>query len=180
MIFEIYSHRFAEIILNSDFQIRKEIDLIIKRITFDDVIKKFNHDNLTKNQVGKKVSVAKQSTINTLFREEFIKLGWDTEKNVFDDPENDLIIDFWKRDIGLDVAFNHRSFIGGDLLRFQAASEVKNIIKLGIYICPKKSFAKIVSPKDGSSMVNFERSVWYLQTLFQVLTVPILLIGLTE
>jgi hypothetical protein len=26
---------------------------------------------------------------------------------VFNDPENDLVIDFWKRNIGVDVAFNH-------------------------------------------------------------------------
>ncbi len=98
-------------------------------------------------------------------------------KNVFNDRENDLAIDFWKHNIGIDVAFNHRSFIGGDLLRLQAAAEVKTIIKVGVYICPTKEFAKIVS-EDGSSMVVFERTKWYLENFKPVLTAPIFLVGL--
>jgi hypothetical protein len=69
-----------------------------------------------------------------------------------------LAIDFWKRKVGIDVAFNHRSFIGGDLLRLQAAAEVKNVINVGVYICPTRDFARAVSPKDASSMVSFERT----------------------
>lgn len=69
--------------------------------------------------------------------------------------------------------------IGGDLLRFQAAAEVKNSIKVGAYVCPVKEFAKIVSPKDGTSMVVYERVKWYLDKFYPVLTTPILLIGLS-
>ena len=98
----------------------------------------------------------------------------------FNDPDNDLTIDFWKRNVGVDVAFNHRSFIGGDLLRLQAGAEVMNVIKLGVYICPTKTFSKLVSPKDSSSMVNFERTRWFLESFYSVFTVPILLIGLRE
>jgi hypothetical protein len=88
-------------------------------------------------------------------------------------------IDFWKRNVGMDIAFNHRSFIGGDLLRFQAAAEVKDVINVGVYVCPTKIFAKLVSPKDASSMVTYERTKWYLENFYPVLTAPILLIGLT-
>jgi hypothetical protein len=95
------------------------------------------------------------------------------------DPENDLAIDFWKREVGVDVAFIHRSFIGGDLLRLQAGAEVRNIIKVGVYVCPTKSFTKSVSRKDGGSMVCFERVKWYLENFYPVFTVPILLLGLT-
>lgn len=115
-----------------------------------------------------------------MFRELFSQKGWEVEKNVFNDPDNDLTIDFWKRKIGVDVAFNHRSFIGGDLLRLQAGAEVKNVITVGIYICPMKEFAKLVQPNDASSMVSFERTKWYLQNFYSVFTVPILLIGLKE
>jgi len=89
------------------------------------------------------------------FSRESSARGWQTEKNVFKDPENDLVIDFWKRNIGVDVAFNHRSFIGSDLLRLQAAAEVKNIINVRVYICPTKEFAKVVSPKDCTSIGRF-------------------------
>lgn len=178
MLYETYSHRFADIILNSDYEIKKEIDSIIHSLDFSVVCKKFDDDNTEKKAKGKKESQGKQATINAILRSDFKKKGWELEKNVFNDPENDLTIDFWKRSIGVDVAFNHRSFIGGDLLRLQAAAEVKNIIKVGIYICPVKDFAKIVSPKDASSMVNFERTKWYLDNFYPVFTLPILLIGL--
>lgn len=121
----------------------------------------------------------KQRILNDYFRKGFVSKGWDEEKKVFDgEGENDLRIDFWKRSVGVDVAFNHRSFTGGDLLRFQAAAEVANQMKLGIYICAMKSFLKELSPKDFSSLVNFERTQWYLESFHPVLTVPILLIGI--
>lgn len=176
---ELYAHRYADIILNSDIAIKNDIENTIRKITFSDAAKKYNIDNILKKQRGKNTSKGKQSTLNLMFKDEFSKLGWDIEKSVFTGSDNDLIIDFWKRDIGLDVAFNHRSFIGGDLLRFQAAAEVKNLIKIGVYICPTKAFAKIVSP-DGASMVTFERTKWYLETLYPVITVPIWLIGLND
>lgn len=178
MIYESYAHRFADIILNSDYSLKREIEQIIQSIDFNDVQKRFDKENQQRKSTGKKPAKGKQSTINLIFREAFINKGWENEKNVFDDPKNDLAIDFWKRNVGVDIAFSHRSFIGGDLLRFQAAAEVKNVINVGVYICATKSFAKLVSPSDASSMVSYERTKWYLETLYPVLTVPILLVGL--
>lgn len=90
-----------------------------------------------------------------------------------------MVIDFWKNKIGIDVAFNHRSFIGGDLLRLQAGAEIKNMINLGIYVCGTKNFLKRVS-HDHCSIVSFERVKWYLDNFYSVLTVPVLLIGFEE
>ena len=118
--------------------------------------------------------------MNEKFKSEFIERGWEEEKSVFgSDEDNDLRIDFWKREVGVDVAFNHRSFIGGDLLRFQAAAEVVNEMKMGIYICGTKELMSKVSPFP-SSLVNFERTKWYLEKFYQVLTVPIYLIGIDK
>lgn len=176
---EIYAHRFADIILNADYALKQEIEDVIKSISFDTILIEYEIENQRRCDSGKRPPQGKQSTINALFRKEFLARGWQSEKNVFNDPENDLAIDFWKRNVGVDVAFNHRSFIGGDLLRLQAAAEVKNVINVGIYICPTKEFAKIVSPKDGTSMVVYERTRWYLENFYAVLTAPLLLIGLT-
>lgn len=179
MKYHAHAHRFADIILNSDYALKQEIEEVIGSISFEEVLLEFKKENKFRGDSGKRPAQGKQSTINALFRKEFGTRGWESEKNVFNDPGNDLTIDFWKRKIGIDVAFNHRSFIGGDLLRLQAAAEVKNIINVGVYICPTKEFAKLVSPKDGNSMVVFERTKWYLDNFYPVLTAPILLVGLT-
>jgi hypothetical protein len=179
MRYDWYPHRFADIILNSDYALKQEIERVIQSVSFDDVLARFEQENEHRKSSGRKEAQGKQSTINAIFREEFAKFGWEIEKNVFNDPINDLTIDFWKRQVGIDVAFNHRSFIGGDLLRLQAAAEVKNVINVGVYICPTKDFVKVVSPKDASSMVSYERTRWYLENFYPVLTAPILLIGLT-
>ena len=179
MEYKTHPHRFADIILNSDYALKQEIENVVSSITLDNIVSEFEKENQRRAELGKKLAKGKQSVINTLFREHFGSLNWELEKNVFNSPHNDLAIDFWKRNVGVDVAFNHRSFIGGDLLRLQAAAEAKNVINVGVYICPTKEFAKIVSRNDASSMVVFERTKWYLDNFYQVLTAPTLLIGLT-
>ncbi len=174
---ETYSHRFADVILNSDYDLKKEIEQVITDISIAEVEERFAALNVERISEGKRPAQGKQSTLNLIFRERFGALGWEAEKNVFDDPANDLAIDFWKRSVGVDVAFNHRSFTGGDLLRLQAAAEVKQIMKVGVYVCGTGRFVRSIS-RDGPSMVSFERTKWYLESFFQVLTVPILLIGL--
>lgn len=175
---DTYPHRHADIILNSEYELKQEILDVIQSIDTNEVQRRFDSENALRKQSDKKLLKGKQSIINLMCLEEFMKRGWETQKNVFNDPKNDLAIDYWKRKIGVDIAFNHRSFIGGDLLRFQAAAEAKNIIKLGVYACPMRKFAKWVSPNDASSMVTYERAKWYLESFYSVITVPILLIGI--
>ena len=177
MIYESYAHRFADVILNSDHELKLELESVVQAIEFEVVQTRFEEENLRRKEEGKKLSVGKQSTINKMFKAQFRSAGWEVEKKVFNDPDNDLTIDFWKRKVGVDVAFVHRSSVGGDLLRLQAAAEVKNVIKVGVYICPTRTFAKEVSP-NWRNMVNHERARWYLENFYAVLTAPILLIGL--
>lgn len=179
MRYQTYAHRFADIILNADYSLKREIEEVVSAISLESILHHYTEDNERRTTEGKRHAQGKQSTINALFKSEFCSRDWEPEKKVFNDSSNDLALDFWKRNIGIDVAFNHRSFIGGDLLRLQAAAEVKNLINVGVYICPTKGFAKVVSPKDGTSMVVFERAQWYLQNFYPVLTAPILLIGRT-
>lgn len=183
MNFQTYAHRYADIILNSDYDTKREIEEVVKSVSYADVLKEYDIQNATLIAKGKKAHQGKQALINSQFRDEFVKRNWTPEKYVFEnvqESEQDLKLDFWKRNVGIDVAFNHRSFIGGDLLRLQASAEVTGIIKVGVYICATKSFIKEISHKDGNSLVNYERTEWYLKNFYPVLTVPILLIGLTK
>lgn len=175
---EQHSHRFADIILNSDYELRTDIENIIRNIQLPEIEQAYTQTNALRVTAGKRNAQGKQSSLNQLFRTRFKEKDWEAEKNVFSDPEHDLVLDFFKRAVGVDVAFNHRSFIGGDLLRLQAAAEVKNLIKAGVYICGTKEFCRYLSAKDGNSLVSFERAKWYLNSFYPVITVPILLIGL--
>ncbi len=142
MIYEVYVHRFADVILNSDYKVKKEIEEVVQSINYSDAATRYDQENAAKQQQGKKPSVGRQSTLNSIFKEQFEKRGWGSPENIFDDPLNDLTMDFLKGRVGLDVAFNHRSFIWGHLVRFQAAAEVKKIIDVGVYICPTKDLCQ--------------------------------------
>ncbi|MFI1770321.1 BglII/BstYI family type II restriction endonuclease [Thalassobellus citreus] len=180
MNYKIYVHRYADIILNSDYELRQELEQILNSISYKNVSEIFDQRNIERKEEGKKLMKGKQPILNERFKAEFSKRGWEEEKSVFGAGEdNDLRIDFWKRKVGVDVAFNHRSFIGGDLLRFQAAAEVVNEMKIGIYICATKNLLNEISPFP-SSLVNFERTQWYLEKFYPVLTVPIYLIGIDK
>src|SRR5258708_2743452 len=108
MNFEVYPHRYADIILNSDYEIKKEIEETVKRVSYKDVLKEYERQNLERGTSGKKEIQGKQTIINSSFKKEFIGRGWEPEKSVFEDDEQDLKIDFWKRSVGVDIAFNHR------------------------------------------------------------------------
>lgn len=180
MNYKKYVHRYADIILNSDYELRQELEQILNSISYENISKIFDQRNLERKSEGKKLMRGMQPILNERFKTEFAERGWEEEKSVFGSEEdNDLRIDFWKRKVGVDVAFNHRSFIGGDLLRFQAAAEVVNEMKMGIYICATKSLLNEISPFP-SSLVNFERTQWYLEKFYPVLTVPIYLIGIDK
>lgn len=182
MRYVTYPHRYADIILNSDYEIKKEIERSIEAIDFDDISEKYNKRNVELSEKGKRGMVGMQKILNEEFRGQFLAKGWEGERSIFSaaEDDHDLRIDFWKRNIGVDVAFNHRSFIGGDLLRLQAAAEVQNIITVGVYICSTKTFLSSLSKEYRHSLVSYERTKWYLDKFYPVLTVPIMVYGIDK
>jgi hypothetical protein len=94
---KIYAHRYADIILNSDYQLKQEIESVIASLTMPRLDAEFEELNARRAAEGKKSAKGKQSTANIIFKQEFTDRGWEAEKNVFNDPGNDLAIDFWKR-----------------------------------------------------------------------------------
>src|SRR5687767_6496200 len=96
---QFYAHRHADIILNSDYVIRKEIEDVIKAISYKQILDEYEKANLSKKGAGKKESKGRQSTLNTSFKQEFKARDWQVERSVFDSSDQDLKIDFWKRDV---------------------------------------------------------------------------------
>jgi hypothetical protein len=67
MNFQTYSHRYADIILNSDYDLKKEIEDVIKVISFSDVKKEYELENEEKTKLGQKTAKGRQSKINSKF-----------------------------------------------------------------------------------------------------------------
>lgn len=165
MRFKIWSYRFAEQVLNSKLQIRKEIEQVIESIKVSP--KEFTRPNL-----------------NTIFSKKFSELGWKEQPNVAEEEDIFAKLDFFKERVGIEVAFSHSSFLGIDLLKFQTMS-YSNLdkIDIGIYIAVTNDFLKKLTKEYGQKWegsLTFEKIVRYLPHFKSAIQVPIFVIGLEE
>ena len=90
-------------------------------------------------------------------------------------------LDFAKDSVSIEVAFNHGEAIAWNLLKPVLASEMNHVKKavqteVGVVICTTKKL-KIAGAFD-SAVGEFEKVCRYLIPLNNVLTVPMMIIGL--
>ncbi len=123
--------------------------------------------------------------INDLIKEKFVKKGWNKESPIFQQEgytkDHKWRLDFAKNDISVEVAFNHGEAIAWNLLKPVLASELNNVkkaiqTKVAIIICATKSLKK-AGAFDGA-VGEFEKICRYLTPLNNILTVPLVVIGL--
>lgn len=160
---ETYSYRFAEQIINSRLDLKKEIDSILISINdFTDL----SRPNLNKH-----------------LDNEFKKLGWKSQSQVFEeDNKFSSRLDFLKSRVGIEAQFGHSSFLGIDLLKFQVASySYLDSIDFGVYIVTTRKFQKTMKKEfsqkwDGS--LSFEKVINYLPEFKSAIQVPIYVIGI--
>ena len=165
MRFQTYSFRFAEQVLNSKLNLKKEIEDIITNL-------KPKNEEITRPK------------LNELFREKFIQKSWTDQPIVFEDPkEPGARLDFLKERIGIEVQLGHSSFIGIDLLKFQTLSYSNmDKIDVGIYIVTTRNYQKKLN-KSGlkwQGSLTFEKVVTYLPHFKSAIQVPIFVIGLDD
>ncbi len=175
-----YSFRHAETILNeSEFRERYlELISVINSIADSEIIETFE----SSGRQAKSISYA----VNTLIKSKLIALGWSSESAIFQDKnysDNRWRLDFAGFDISIEVAFNHGEAIAWNLLKPVLASELNHVqkaiqTKIGIIICATEEM-KVAGGFD-SAIGEFEKFLTYLDPLRNVLTVPILLIGLRK
>jgi hypothetical protein len=118
MQFVSTSFRHAGVILNEpDFveQFSEVID-VIQGITEQDIINKHtSYGAKDEERVPKSLSVA----INELFKERFVELNWIPESEIFQDSNyqgDTWRLDFAKKDISIEVAFNQLTVITWSLI----------------------------------------------------------------
>ncbi|MBL4649623.1 MAG: hypothetical protein JKY03_07825 [Aureispira sp.] len=179
----IHSFRHAEVILQEEEFIDQFSDLIhiLEAVTEEDIIKKHeSYGTVDINKTPKSISKA----INDLLKERFVDNQWSSESGIFQDTAYDgdtWRLDFAKDDISIEVAFNHASVIAWNLIKPVLASELNHIekaiqTKIGVIITATNNMRK----KGGfdAAIGTYEKYLDYLAPLQNILTVPLLIIGL--
>ena len=163
-----YSYRFAEQVLNSNLNLKNEIEEIIFEASRD-------------------LAVLSRPNFNDLLEKSFTQRGWTSQPGVFDqDTDAYAKFDFLKSRIGVEVQFGHPSFMGIDLLKFQIAS-YSNLdqIDVGVYIVATNNFIKTMPRLYGdhgdikwNGSLPFEKVVTYLPHVKSAIQIPIYVIGI--
>ena len=183
MQFKTHSFRYAEVILNEpEFQnLFQELSAIISDISDDDLIAKHNsYGEENPEKIPKSLSKA----INELLKIGFEENNWNPESAIF--QNNDYTgqtwrLDFAKDTISIEVAFNHSTVIAWNLIKPVLASELNHVekaiqTKIGVIITATADL-KVKGGFDGA-IGTYEKFLDYLPPLQNMLTTPILLIGL--
>ncbi len=179
MQYKIHSFRHGKIILENEptyIKIWSELLLAIESIG-DEAIIIHHEDN---NRRAKSIS----ESINNLLKDRLIALGWNEESYIFQDDEysgNRWRLDFAKESISVEVAFNHGEAIAWNLIKPVLASELNHVKKevnteVGVIICATKEL-KDKGGFDGA-VGEYEKFLTYLNPLRDILSVPMVIIGL--
>jgi len=183
MDFIYKSFRHSGVILNENEFIDEftEILNVITSITEENIINKhysYGVDNI--ENTPKSLSRA----INELIKIGLVSNGWTAESNIFQDENyqgDTWRLDFAKNDISIEVGFNHSSVIAWNLIKPVLASELNHVKKaiqtqIGVLITATEDL-KQKGGFDGA-IGTYEKYLDYLPPLNNILTVPLLIIGL--
>lgn len=201
MKFQVFSHRHAKQILENtpEYQLLYlEVIEAIENVTEERLIRHFTDNYESLGKAKKSIS----ESINQVLKAELVAAGWRPEAKIFRDadfgdgkwrldfakstpiPESDsrTYVDEGETGISIEVGFNNSGSIAWNLLKPVLASELNHVEKdiqtsLGIVITASRDL-KLSGGFDNAIGV-FEDYVSHLVPLRDVLTVPILVIGLT-
>ena len=182
MEFVKYSFRYAEDIMKTNCpQQLIEIFSTLQSITDQEIIDEYNSIH---NDRQKSIS----SALNKIIKRKLISLGWNSESNIFlfdndftTNEKSSWRLDFAKDNIAIEVAFNHSGVIAWNLIKPVLSSELNHVKKaiqtdFGVIITATNDL-KIKGGFDNS-IGTYEKFIDYLEPLRNLLTVPILIIGL--
>lgn len=160
------------------------------KATFDEllhVIKDIS-DNDLKKEFAKKQTMSLSVAINSLLDERLVAKGWDRQAAIFADPTYDRPREtHWRLDfakggaVSVEVAFNHGEAIAWNLLKPVLASELNHVKKfmqteIGVVIAATDELKE--TGAFDSAVGSYEKIVAYLKPLHNVLTTPMVIIGL--
>lgn len=181
MRYKKFSFRHAEEIfmVDKDFTyLWEEVQDVLNSITDEDIINEFNSET----REAKSISEA----INKLIDVRLVAKGWNLQSCIFADPEysdnkGTWRLDFTKDNIAIEVAFNHGGNVSWNLIKPVLSSELNHVKKAiqtqaGIIITATDKMKK-AGGYDGA-IGTYEKYVEYLKPLNNLLTTPMIIIGL--
>lgn len=129
-------------------------------------------------------SMSISRTINDLMDFKLKKLGWRDQSPIFQDTnytQGRWRLDFAKNNISMEVAFNHGEAVAWNLLKPVLASELNHVSKAiqtraGIIITATEELKR--AGAFDSAVGTYEKFIRYLKPLSNILTVPMVIIGL--
>lgn len=182
MRFVAHGHRHADFLfeyLPEYSYLWNEVKDAMASITDDMIVAEFESEA----RQAKSISQA----INRLLKVELVRRGWNSESYIFADKEygpeakGTWRLDFAKDTISIEVAFNHRSDISWNMIKPTLASELNHVKKAlqtdgGIIITATQDMKQ----RGGfdNACGTFEDYVQYLKPMGQMLTAPLLIVGL--
>ncbi|MCK5443112.1 MAG: hypothetical protein KAJ23_14595 [Maribacter sp.] len=183
MNFRSHSFRHAEVILHEPefLSLFTEMTSLISEITDQDLIQK--HENFGIENV-ERTPKSLSKAINELLRERFVALGWNSESSIFQNPDytgDTWRLDFAKDTISIEVAFNHSTVIAWNLIKPVLASELNHVekaiqTKIGVLITATSNLKEYGG--FDNAIGTYEKFLDYLPPLRNMLTTPLLVIGL--
>lgn len=200
MKFRIFSHRHAKQILENTPEyslLYQEVRESIENITDERLMAHFRDNYETPGKAKKSIS----ESINNLLSVELVAAGWEPEARIFrhaDFGDGKWRLDFAKQTsipesdsrpygdvtntgVSIEVAFNHSGSIAWNLLKPVLASELNHVekdIQTSVGLVVTATRALQTAGGFDNAIGVFEDFVSHLVPLRDVLTVPLLVIGL--
>ena len=185
MELEFYYHRHSDLLINHDELFKsnfKELITVLKDVSESDLQKEFLKE---KEKVKSTKSLA--SSINTILKKRLEKKSWMSEVGLFKEPpyskanKSRWRIDFAKKHISVEVAFNHQEATAHNILKPVLASELNHVkkeiqTKLGVIVVATQQMKKMGN-FDGA-IGTFESFQEYFKPYNTIISTPIVLIGI--
>lgn len=178
MNYKFEAHRHADIILKQGrfAPFYEEVTTVIENISDEDI------RSCHEEHFADSVSISK--AINRLLKDRLVENEWCAESPIFQDNHYNGLrwrLDFAKDLISIEVAFNHGEAIAWNLLKPVLASELNHVEKaiqteVGIMVCATRELKE--TGNFDSSVGEYEKVCRYLRPLRDLLTAPMLIIGL--
>ena len=184
MKYKVHSFRNALTLFENDTKFTylwNEVQTALDSISDEDLINEFTDSSRTSK---KSISEA----INKLIDERLVDLGWNRQSPIFNNSEYRptskdkwWTLDFAKDEIAIEVAFNHGGHVAWNLIKPVLSGELNHVEKAiqtsGGIIITATDKMKRAGNFDGA-VGSYEKYLQYLAPFQNILTVPMLIIGL--